>query len=116
MTEAETDDGIGAVFITGAGERPFPAGADVHENREFVQELRDAAASRAGPVYLAHGDLQQAHYRRGQRPLLRGRDGVLATSIDFLICCEKSSFRFLAVYYGQFSDTWSQRTAGGLGP
>ncbi len=31
----------------------------------------------------------------------------MATSMDFLIGCEKSSFRFLAVNYGQMNATWS---------
>ena len=31
----------------------------------------------------------------------------MATSLDFLIGCEKSSFRFLAVNYGQMNATWS---------
>ena len=45
LTEAEADDGIGAVIITGAGERAFSAGADIHENREFTQEQRDEGAA-----------------------------------------------------------------------
>ena len=31
----------------------------------------------------------------------------MATSMDFLIGCDKSSFRFLAVNYGQMNATWS---------
>ena len=31
----------------------------------------------------------------------------MATSMDFLIGCEKTSFRFLAVNYGQMNATWS---------
>ena len=34
VTEAEQDDGIGAIVITGSGDRAFSAGADIHENRE----------------------------------------------------------------------------------
>ena len=60
LTEAEADDGIGAVIITGAGERAFSAGADIHENREFTQEQRDAARCRAGPIHLAPCRQQQA--------------------------------------------------------
>ena len=33
VTEAEQDDNIGAIVITGAGDRAFSAGADIHENR-----------------------------------------------------------------------------------
>jgi enoyl-CoA hydratase/carnithine racemase len=31
----------------------------------------------------------------------------MATSVDLLVGCEKSSFRFLAVNYGQMNATWS---------
>lgn len=31
----------------------------------------------------------------------------MATSLDFLLGCERSSFRFLAVNYGQMNATWS---------
>ena len=39
--------------------------------------------------------------------LCYGGGTVMATSLDFLIGCEKSSFRFLAVNYGQLNATWS---------
>ena len=31
LTQCEADDGIKAVILTGAGERAFSAGADIHE-------------------------------------------------------------------------------------
>ena len=37
----------------------------------------------------------------------------MATSLDFLLGCEKSSFRFLAVNYGQMNATWSLPTMVG---
>ena len=33
ITQMEQDDGVGAIILTGAGERAFSAGADIHENR-----------------------------------------------------------------------------------
>lgn len=106
LTQAEADDGIGAVVITGAGERAFSAGADIHENRELSQEERDLGASlRAEYTW---------HMATCSKPLIGAINGlcygggtVLATSLDFLIGCEKSSFRFLAVNYGQMNATWS---------
>ena len=32
---------------------------------------------------------------------------MLATNLDFLVGCEKTRFRFLAVNYGQMNATWS---------
>ena len=37
----------------------------------------------------------------------------MATSMDFLLGCEKTSFRFLAVNYGQMNATWSLPTMVG---
>ena len=37
----------------------------------------------------------------------------MATSMDFLVGCERSSFRFLAVNYGQLNATWSLPTMVG---
>ena len=39
--------------------------------------------------------------------LCYGGGTVLATTLDFLVGCEKTSFRFLAVNYGQMNATWS---------
>ena len=114
LAEAEADDGIGAVVITGAGERAFSAGADIHENRELNEEQRDAAAAeRAGYTW---------RMATCSKPLIGAINGlcygggtVMATSLDFLVGCEKSSFRFLAVNYGQLNATWSLPTLVGWG-
>ena len=45
LTSMEADEDVGAIVITGAGERAFSAGADIHENRERTPEERDAAAA-----------------------------------------------------------------------
>lgn len=106
LTQAEADDGIGAVVITGAGERAFSAGADIHENRELSQEERDEGQSKRAEFTW--------HMATCGKPLIGAINGlcygggtVLATSLDFLMGCETSSFRFLAVNYGQMNATWS---------
>ena len=102
----EEDDGVGAIVITGDGERAFSAGADIHENRELSDEERERItgirsdytwrlATVAKPVIGAINGL------------CYGGGTVMATSLDMLIGCEKSSFRFLAVNYGQMNATWS---------
>ena len=114
LTQAEEDDGIGAVVITGSGPRAFSAGADIHENRELSQEQRDAAAAERAQYTW--------HLATCSKPLIGAVNGlcygggtVLATSLDFLLGCEKSSFRFLAVNYGQLNATWSLPTLVGWG-
>ena len=106
ITGMVQDEDVGAIVITGAGERAFSAGADIHENREKTQEERDEAAA------------ERAEYTWNMascpKPIIGAINGlcygggtVMATSMDFLIGCDKTSFRFLAVNYGQMNATWS---------
>lgn len=114
LSQAEQDDSIGAVVITGAGERAFSAGADIHENRELSQEQRDeGAALRA--KYTWHMAACTKPVIGAINGLCYGGGTVMATSMDFLIGCDKSSFRFLAVNYGQLNATWSLPTLVGWG-
>ena len=48
LTDFEHDDDIRAVVITGAGEKAFSAGADIHENVD-LDRPRPSAASRSAP-------------------------------------------------------------------
>ena len=106
LTEAEADDSIGAMVITGAGERAFSAGADIHENRELSEEERDEGQSKRA-VFTWHMATCSKPLIGAINGLCYGGGTVMATSLDFLIGCEKSSFRFLAVNYGQMNATWS---------
>ena len=108
----EEDDGVGAIVITGAGERAFSAGADIHENRELTAEERE----RTGPERSKYG----WHLFACTKPVIGAINGlcygggtVMATSMDFLLGCERTSFRFLAVNYGQMNATWSLPTMVG---
>ncbi|MXZ92584.1 MAG: enoyl-CoA hydratase/isomerase family protein [Chloroflexi bacterium] len=106
ITDYEADDSVGAVIITGAGERAFSAGADIHENRELSPEDREAGqAERA--EYTWHLHTSSKPVIGAVNGLCYGGGTVLATSLDFLVGCEKTSFRFLAVNYGQMNATWS---------
>src|SRR5437773_140167 len=46
VVQANADDEVGCIVITGAGKRAFSAGGDIHEQREddrrYTQEERDA--------------------------------------------------------------------------
>ncbi len=112
LTDLEQDDGVGAIIITGAGERAFSAGADIHENREISDEER--------PQISAERTEYTWHVATCYKPIIGAINGlcygggtVLATSMDFLIGCERTSFRFLAVNYGQMNATWSLPTMVG---
>jgi enoyl-CoA hydratase/carnithine racemase len=112
LTELEQDDGIGAIVITGAGERAFSAGADIHENRELSPEERaQTAVERV--EYTWHLVTCYKPVIGAINGLCYGGGTVLATSMDFLLGCERTSFRFLAVNYGQMNATWSLPTLVG---
>jgi len=97
---------VGAIIITGAGDRAFSAGADIHENRERSEEEREEAAQERSK--------HTWHLTTSTKPVIGAINGlcygggtVMATSMDFLLGCERTSFRFLAVNYGQMNATWS---------
>jgi len=112
ISEMEQDESVGAIILTGAGERAFSAGADIHENRELSPEARDQVQQdRAGYTW---------HLATCTKPVIGAINGlcygggtVMATSMDFLVGCERTSFRFLAVNYGQLNATWSLPTMVG---
>jgi enoyl-CoA hydratase/carnithine racemase len=112
LTELEQDDGVGAIVITGAGERAFSAGADIHENREFSPEERNQGAEERSK-YTWHVATCYKPVIGAVNGLCYGGGTVLATSMDFLLGCERTSFRFLAVNYGQMNATWSLPTLVG---
>ena len=112
VTQAEEDDSIGAIIITGAGARAFSAGADIHENRENSDEERAAGAAKRAE-YSWHLAVSSKPIIGAINGLCYGGGTVMATGLDFLMGCEKSSFRFLAVNYGQLNATWSLPTMVG---
>ncbi len=106
ITDMEADEGVGAIVITGSGDRAFSAGADIHENRENTPEQRQSG-SVARAEYTWHLATAMKPVIGAVNGLCYGGGTVMATSLDFLVGCESSSFRFLAVNYGQMNATWS---------
>ena len=60
MSEAEEDDSIAAIILTGAGDRAFSAGADIHEQRE------DATKRESGELTGRRRPPSQGHAVTGQ--------------------------------------------------
>jgi 2-(1,2-epoxy-1,2-dihydrophenyl)acetyl-CoA isomerase len=106
LTEYEKDDAVKAVILTGAGERAFSAGADIHEmaglsseeltaRQEFRSEATWHIASFAKPLIGAINGLAY------------GGAALLSSTLDLRIGCERTQFRFLAASYGRVNSTWS---------
>jgi enoyl-CoA hydratase/carnithine racemase len=103
----DADDAIGCIVITGAGEKAFSAGGDIHEQREddrrFTQEELDARRTR-GSYEIAASAKPTIGMING---LAFGGAAVLASSLDMRIGCENTRFRFLAAAYGRINSTWT---------
>lgn len=106
VTAFEQDDAIRCVVITGAGEKAFSAGADI---KEMVAISPDELAERQ-----RNRSAWQWHLANLKKPtigaingLAYGGAGVLSSSLDIRIGCERSRFRFLAASYGRINSTWT---------
>jgi 2-(1,2-epoxy-1,2-dihydrophenyl)acetyl-CoA isomerase len=106
LTEYETEDGVKAVILTGAGERAFSAGADIHEMAGLSSEELAGRQETRGRISW--------HIADYPKPLVGAINGLayggaalLSSSFDLRIGCERSEFRFLAASYGRVNSTWS---------
>jgi enoyl-CoA hydratase/carnithine racemase len=106
LTEYEEDDAVKAVILTGAGERAFSAGADIHEMADLSAEDLAERGDMRGHISW--------HIADYSKPLIGAINGLayggaalLSSSLDIRIGCEKTQFRFLAASYGRVNSTWS---------
>lgn len=104
----EADDAIGCIVITGAGERAFSAGGDIHEQRSddkrYTQAELDAMRNPRASYEISACAKPVIGMMNG---LAYGGAAVLASSLDMRIGCEASRFRFLAAAYGRINSTWT---------
>ena len=104
------DDEIGCIVITGAGERAFSAGGDIHEQRETARNLTEEEQEQqdAERAYRSYDISASPKPVIGMmNGLAYGGAAVLSSSLDFRIGCERTRFRFLAVAYGRINSTWT---------
>ena len=106
VTAFEADDDVRCVVITGAGEKAFSAGADIHEMAGIsADELAERQKQRA--VFTWHLATLKKPTIGAINGLAYGGAALLSSSLDIRIGCERSSFRFLAASYGRVNSTWS---------
>ena len=106
LCEYEADEAIKAVILTGAGDRAFSAGADIHEMAGLSSEELAVRGETRGRISW--------HIANYSKPLIGAINGLayggaalLSSSLDLRIGCEKTQFRFLAASYGRVNSTWS---------
>ena len=116
ITSFEQDDDIRVVVVTGAGDRAFSAGGDIHEQVAVADASPEARERRQAAVaswsWLA---------ATCKKPTIGAINGIafggaalLSSSLDIRIGCERTSFRFLAATYGLVNSTWSLPLVVGL--
>jgi enoyl-CoA hydratase/carnithine racemase len=106
VTAFEEDDDVRCVVITGAGEKAFSAGADIHEMAGISEdELAERQKRRA--VFTWHLATLKKPTIGAINGLAYGGAALLSSSLDIRIGCERSSFRFLAASYGRINSTWT---------
>jgi enoyl-CoA hydratase/carnithine racemase len=113
LTAWEEDDAVTAVVFTGAGDRAFSAGADIHEMADMSAEALAERQARRGEISW--------HIANYAKPTIGAINGLafggaalLSSSLDLRIGCEKTQFRFLAASYGRVNSTWSLPLLVGL--
>lgn len=106
LTAFEEDDDVRCVVITGAGEKAFSAGADIHE-MAGISEDELAERQRRRGIFTWHLATLKKPTIGAINGLAYGGAAVLSSSLDIRIGCERSSFRFLAASYGRINSTWS---------
>ena len=107
VKELDGDDAIGCIVITGAGDRAFSAGGDIHEQREDDRRtFKTSLMHRRGRGSYEIG--ASAKPTIGMiNGLAYGGGAVLASSLDMRVGCEETRFRFLAAAYGRINSTWT---------
>jgi 2-(1,2-epoxy-1,2-dihydrophenyl)acetyl-CoA isomerase len=106
MLDSIAESDARALLVTGAGDRAFSAGADIHEMADMTAEALAERQARRGDISW--------HIAEYPKPLIGAINGLayggaalLSSSLDLRIGCEKTQFRFLAASYGRVNSTWS---------
>ena len=102
----ESEDDVKAIIITGAGDRAFSAGGDIHE----MSKQSQARPRQRGPSRVD----QNWHLATCKKPIIGAINGLayggaalMASTFDIRIGCERTGFRFLGVVYGRVNSTWT---------
>ena len=107
VTELERDDDVRAIIFTGAGERAFSAGADIHEMARSAEAADPPHPDTGRSEYSWHIAACTKPTIGALNGLAYGGGAVMASSFDIRVGCERSRFRFLAAQYGRVNSTWS---------
>ena len=106
LTQFEQDDEVKAIIVTGAGERAFSAGADIHEMTQQSEDQLKERGSR-GADWVWHLAVYKKPTIGAINGLAYGGGALMSSIFDIRLGCERTSFRFLGVVYGRINSTWT---------
>lgn len=105
LRQHEQDPSVRAIVLTGAGDKAFCAGYDLHEMKAYGADDLVLTQLRREPWIW-----YTANY---PKPLIgaingaaHGAGAVIATALDIRIGCANTDFRYTAVAYGGANNTW----------
>jgi enoyl-CoA hydratase len=100
---------VGCIVVTGAGDRAFSAGGDIHEQRE-TDQLETPAETEAYRAVALHDRYEIATCATPTIGMINGLAyggaAVLASCFDLRIGCEHARFKFVAAAHGRINGTW----------
>ncbi|MCS7207130.1 MAG: enoyl-CoA hydratase/isomerase family protein [Dehalococcoidia bacterium] len=106
LFRAERDDGVRVVVLTGAGERAFSAGADIHEMATSAPTPEVGRGDGRGEVFWRLADLAKPTIG-AINGIAYGGGALLASCLDIRFGSPRTAFRFLGVAYGRVNSTWT---------
>jgi len=106
LAAIDQDERVRVLVLTGAGDKAFTAGGDIHEMSSSTPEEAEQFGMRVTECcwMLANYRLPTIGAMNG---LAYGGGALLASSLDIRIGCARTKFRFLGVQYGRVNSTWS---------
>ena len=114
LGELAEDDSVGAVVLTGAGERAFSAGYDVRELEPLNETETLLSNLRREPYWTRIFDYP--------KPIVAALNGItfgggamLALCADIRVGCDETVFRVTAVPYAGVMATWNLAPLVGMG-
>ncbi len=95
LDEIERHDGVAAVVLTGAGERAFSAGADIHEFSASVQDGPETAVRE----FLRRGQAVTARMEAFRKPIIAAVNGIafgggceITEAVHLAVASERAMF------------------------
>ena len=95
LDEIECDESIGVVILTGAGDRAFSAGADIHEFSRSVENGPDAAMK----DFVQRGQAMTARMEAFAKPIIAAVNGIafgggceITEAVHLAVASEQATF------------------------